>query len=291
MVLPEQKPAPVSTHSRPKAAASVVLHDVLQDHLFQHTAARRRLQHPQSTHWKSRKFQHTAARRRLRRVDYIGRNGAVVSTHSRPKAAAPVRGQRTRTNASLVSTHSRPKAAARCLLCCLLPDQVSTHSRPKAAALDMVQRPHYCRVSTHSRPKAAADGKTNLFIINTSFNTQPPEGGCQRTFNKTRKLKEFQHTAARRRLHVHGTPTGSKRAFQHTAARRRLPSSFPLNGARASFQHTAARRRLRYLRRVHHGGLYVSTHSRPKAAASKSLPKPATQPVSTHSRPKAAAKQ
>ncbi len=55
------------------------------------------------------------------------------------------------------------------------------------------------------------------------------------------------------------------------------------------FQHTAARRRL--LRFAHKRFLtkQVSTHSRPKAAASDELPPPPLLPVSTHSRPKAAA--
>ena len=101
----------------------------------------------------------------------------MVSTHSRPKAAAyrfvvPVR-------RFAVSTHSRPKAAAfrahlsRALFfgfntqppeggCCrvqILPipaPGVSTHSRPKAAAKLEIERVSNGKVSTHSRPKAAA---------------------------------------------------------------------------------------------------------------------------------------
>ena len=58
---------------------------------------------------------------------------AIVSTHSRPKAAAS---GLPRTASSLpVSTHSRPKAAARCAFFSLLACHVSTHSRPKAAAV------------------------------------------------------------------------------------------------------------------------------------------------------------
>ena len=57
----------------------------------------------------------------------------------------------------LVSTHSRPKAAAGAACLSLILSVVSTHSRPKAAAL--ANRPSIVRsliVSTHSRPKAAA---------------------------------------------------------------------------------------------------------------------------------------
>ena len=57
---------PVSTHSRPKAAARIRERDA--DGI---------------------KFQHTAARRRLRLLEiYFNRGGWNVSTHSRPKAAA-----------------------------------------------------------------------------------------------------------------------------------------------------------------------------------------------------------
>jgi len=55
------------------------------------------------------------------------------------------------------------------------------------------------------------------------------------------------------------------------------------------FQHTAARRRLRLLFSSAFGSPFVSTHSRPKAAASQQLIFNFLQKVSTHSRPKAAA--
>ena len=56
----------------------------------------------------------------------------------------------------------------------------------------------------------------------------------------------FQHTAARRRLHRQRRATLGDAEFQHTAARRRLPPSLCTSSA----------------------VLPVSTHSRPKAAAS-----------------------
>ena len=55
------------------------------------------------------------------------------------------------------------------------------------------------------------------------------------------------------------------------------------------FQHTAARRRLRNQCGLDIIGMWVSTHSRPKAAAEKVFASNAKQGVSTHSRPKAAA--
>ena len=78
--------------------------------------------------------------------------------------------------------------------------------------------------------------------------------------------------------------------FQHTAARRRL-LRWAAGGMRLiTFQHTAARRRLRSVGKVllPKGG--VSTHSRPKAAATGSFQAAFFFGVSTHSRPKAAAK-
>ena len=77
--------------------------------MFQHTAARRRLDKSASQHQKFKKFQHTAARRRLVEEDPARPLNTLVSTHSRPKAAGP----RHRHVSALphVSTHSRPKAA------------------------------------------------------------------------------------------------------------------------------------------------------------------------------------
>ena len=55
---------------------------------------------------------------------------------------------------------------------------VSTHSRPKAAAKLATAEIQAFKVSTHSRPKAAAkDYESDEFSL-SSFNTQPPEGGC-----------------------------------------------------------------------------------------------------------------
>ena len=101
----------VSTHSRPKAAGKA---NVAARHgeMFQHTAARRRLDvnkkmvlralcfntQPPEGGWEylySRytitvEFQHTAARRRLARAFKDNIYFSDVSTHSRPKAAGSV---------------------------------------------------------------------------------------------------------------------------------------------------------------------------------------------------------
>ena len=77
--------------------------------LFQHTAARRRLDFEEIKEMCHAMFQHTAARRRLEvQAGFYGQR-RYVSTHSRPKAAGyciKVLGKMTH-----VSTHSRPKAA------------------------------------------------------------------------------------------------------------------------------------------------------------------------------------
>ena len=56
--------------------------------MFQHTAARRRLQLHFLSPNLDNKFQHTAARRRLPLQKYLLVVAYLVSTHSRPKAAA-----------------------------------------------------------------------------------------------------------------------------------------------------------------------------------------------------------
>ncbi len=164
----------------------------------------------------------------------------------------------------LVSTHSRPKAAARLmsnriLNCCFNTQppeggwvvidgrmsiyEVSTHSRPKAAAVQNQYALVELIVSTHSRPKAAGKAQS-----------------------AARTLRRFQHTAARRRLGADGRAVTVGSMFQHTAARRRLPreihSKWPRNrvsthsrpkaavGIKPSSSHVQS----------------VSTHSRPKAA-------------------------
>ena len=194
-------------------------------------------------------FQHTAARRRLDvnlvKDVLLGR----VSTHSRPKAAGAGNINQSGVkkcfntqppeggwlayllflNYNLsVSTHSRPKAAGGLSLLSYLTcagfntqppeggwappragfsisETVSTHSRPKAAGFCCKRIAKFIiRVSTHSRPKAAGWVALQDVIY----------------------MLEFQHTAARRRLGFmqHGLHYAGQ--FQHTAARRRLDLFF-----------------------------------------------------------------
>ena len=132
----------------------------------------------------------------------------------------------------------------------------------------------YVQVSTHSRPKAAAGKKVAYDNTFDSFNTQPPEGGCQfenkikggelavSTHSRPKAaacymLAGSDHlpvsTHSRPKAAAHGKPSSSsrKRLFQHTAARRRLPLILLVFIPQyTEFQHTAARRRLHVCTKV-----------------------------------------
>ena len=82
----------------------------------------------------------------------------------------------------------------------------------------------------------------------------------------------FQHTAARGRLQLHFLSPNLDNKFQHTAARRRLPNVICSKACGCQwFQHTAARRRLPQYSHSAIDNDFVSTHSRPKAAAAVSF--------------------
>ena len=104
--------------------------------------------------YKSAMFQHTAARRRL---DIIP-TGAVlivdVSTHSRPKAAGVIIQFRAGHSFKFQHTAARRRLVLDAVghgFSCV----VSTHSRPKAAGTPYLETAAELTVSTHSRPKAA----------------------------------------------------------------------------------------------------------------------------------------
>ena len=123
----------------------------------------------------------------------------LVSTHSHPKVAAlaikrislqyarfntqPPEGgclpQRENAPRYNVSTHSHPKVAALADALNGMKTGVSTHSHPKVAALIKTVNGLNVDVSTHSHPKVAASKKCLMDSAHQSFNTQPPEGGCQ----------------------------------------------------------------------------------------------------------------
>ena len=98
-------------------------------------------------------FQHTAARRRLDETLSITAELRPVSTHSRPKAAGngATRGL---TLIGFQHTAARRRLALTAQQTADLVD-VSTHSRPKAAGGKNNVTQKHVDVSTHSRPKAA----------------------------------------------------------------------------------------------------------------------------------------
>ena len=77
-----------------------------------------------------------------------------------------------------VSTHSRLKAAGlEFIIVHTVYPIVSTHSRLKAAGIQSFCPDVYYWVSTHSRLKAAGILRAITASRESSFNTQPPEGG------------------------------------------------------------------------------------------------------------------
>ena len=120
-------------------------------------------------------FQHTAARRRLGCRFHQVKLFAVVSTHSRPKAAGHV------ANIMRINDWFQHTAARRRLGEIIVPlcadTAVSTHSRPKAAGRPRPRVRLGMVVSTHSRPKAAGCRPLWQTGSQIGFNTQPPEGG------------------------------------------------------------------------------------------------------------------
>ena len=149
----------VSTHSRPKAAGRRTLKRHTQ-WMFQLTAARRRLE---SQRFQPRVgylvFQLTAARRRLAGLC------THASVHNGFNSQPPEGGWAGyffERNEAIVSTHSRPKAAGQGAQKMSMTDAVSTHSRPKAAGWPIPRWPQALPVSTHSRPKAAGASAETL---------------------------------------------------------------------------------------------------------------------------------
>ena len=99
-------------------------------------------------------FQHTAARRRLDAKKFKAHELSEVSTHSRPKAAGLILFYPK--SKDIVSTHSRPKAAGTVNRGrdCNKSKFQHTAARRRLAYCGIYKI--YCLlVSTHSRPKAA----------------------------------------------------------------------------------------------------------------------------------------
>ena len=121
-------------------------------------------------------FQHTAARRRLENGYEIHRCHHAVSTHSRPKAAGFFTA-----SMRLAFSWFQHTAARRRLDQPFHSTAVVTQFQHTAARRRLGRRRGCIRrrlqVSTHSRPKAAGEPPKPTHFTNYGFNTQPPEGG------------------------------------------------------------------------------------------------------------------
>ncbi len=132
------------------------------------------------------------------------------------------------------------------------------------------------RFNTQPRGGGCAGERRSAIILYLRFNTQPRGGGCKSRLGESSRIRRFQHTAARRRLHITtnksvgaGNVSTHSRAeaaafnlifgarIEHrfnTQPRGGGCSSVPATNCSASlFQHTAARRRLLYNNLPHKG--------------------------------------
>ena len=144
-------------------------------------------------------FQHTAARRRLNDGEELPPEDAEVSTHSRPKAAEREAGN----GARMIKVFQH--TAARRRLIADRDNQLARLMFQHTAARrrlndDLYQDPKPSYVSTHSRPKAAdAHSPVLLGLIERFQHTAARRRLTDGTL-KASDSETFQHTAARRRL-------------------------------------------------------------------------------------------
>ena len=129
-----------------------------------------------------------------------------------------------------------------------------------------------------------------FLLIIFGFNTQPPEGGCRNETSQALSKKRFNTQPPEG-----GCSQGSVNTYLLSLSFNTQP---PEGGCELKplfllenieFQHTAARRRLQIQKPRLPVLVSVSTHSRPKAAATSLSTLNTPSDVSTHSRPKAAA--
>ena len=166
-------------------------------------------------------FQHTAARRRLLEALLKKSSALKVSTHSRPKAAALARIQR--------------QKPCRCF-----------NTQPPEGGCPCLSTTHLRNLSFNTQPPEGGCVLNSInSLISSCFNTQPPEGGCSEICDMLDLMGEFQHTAARRRLHTtfHHLPV------YHDVSTHSRPKAAALTIPAGQWY------------------VHVSTHSRPKAAA------------------------
>ena len=229
-------------------------------------------------------FQHTAARRRLQPLRKVRVAAHRVSTHSRPKAAAAWTATWAKWSWTFQHTAARRRlhVARGARLFLRKFQHTAARRRLQVAAMCSYSGQSFQHTAARRRLPGVAGKKSGRRAVSTHSR---PKAAAPRLFMPPKPPMLFQHTAARRRLQT----ANQTAKFQHTAARRRLPDMPVFATTMQAFQHTAARRRLLLLCLSATTFAYVSTHSRPKAAAGQADILIMGSLVSTHSRPKAAA--
>ena len=125
-------------------------------------------------------------------------------------------------------------------------------------------------VSTHSRPKAAGPSTCTTGTWYVRFNSQPPEGGWVQSVRQAQWRQGFNSQPPEGGWSERVYHGAEHRQFQLTAARRRLVGLGTVGWhSYLQFQLTAARRRLAEKTVVVQYTKVVSTHSRPKAAGTR----------------------
>ena len=122
-----------------------------------------------------------------------------------------------------------------------------------------------------------------------SFNTQPPEGGCNFIHGTVANILSFNTQPPEGGCLMFLPVNGSLKSFNTQPPEGGCyPLAFLLDYC-AKFQHTATRRWLRGYMSDLASRINVSTHSHPKVAARITLARNLPPVVSTHSHPKVAA--
>ena len=143
---------------------------------FQHTAARRRLGRRVSICGSMGLFQHTAARRRLG-VKWLKSTFTSTFQHT---AARRRLGDKTlkRDLRALVSTHSRPKAAGSCSHDTYSLFKEFQHTAARRRLGNGMKEPKPSTLFQHTAARRRlAHHRYSVFSFCCCFNTQPPEGG------------------------------------------------------------------------------------------------------------------
>ena len=145
---------------------------------------------------------------------------------------------------------------------------VSTHSHPKVAAAPSKARFRPLQSFNTQPPEGGCQMRKNGKIYNYGFNTQPPEGGCIILTYLYRLTVKFQHTATRRWLQTSNTAINCCIAVStHSHPKVAACSSVITTRSTIRFQHTATRRWLHTSVKFDIIINVVSTHSHPKVAA------------------------